>query len=164
MERGSTGSLVSIGSGREAVRAFLPAPLPPEPPLQLDGPLQPLLEAATLAVGRLDSVSALLPDAGLFLYSYVRKEAVLSSRIEGTRSSLSDLLLLELEEAPGAPLDDTVEVSNLSRTRRRQGAGRIPPLAELDRRRQAGQCRVRAAAAHIRARLHGGARALSPWR
>jgi Fic family protein len=55
-----------------------------------------------LALGRLDSVSMLLPDTSLFLYMYVRKEAVLSSMIEGTQSSLSDLLLFELDEAPGS--------------------------------------------------------------
>lgn len=71
-----------------------------------------LLERATLAVGRLDSISTLLPDPHLFLYSYVRREAVLSSQIEGTQSSLSDLLLFELAEAPGTALDDVVEVSN----------------------------------------------------
>lgn len=65
-----------------------------------------------LAVGRLDGVSTLLPDKSLFLNAYVRKEAVLSSQIEGTQSSLSDLLLFELDEAPGVPLDDVVEVSN----------------------------------------------------
>jgi Fic family protein len=70
------------------------------------------LEGAVLAVGRLDGVSSLLPDRSLFLYAYVRKEAVLSSQIEGTESSLSDLLLFELDEAPGVPLDDVVEVSN----------------------------------------------------
>jgi Fic family protein len=86
--------------------------LPPTPPLVLAGELQPLLEAAVLAVGRLDGVSTLLPDKALFLYAYVRKEAVLSSQIEGTQSSLSDLLLFELDEAPGVPLDDVVEVSN----------------------------------------------------
>jgi Fic family protein len=74
--------------------------------------LQPLLESALLALGRLDGVSTLLPDKALFLYTYVRKEAVLSSQIEGTQSSLSDLLLFELEEVPGVPLDDVVEVSN----------------------------------------------------
>src|SRR5688572_22937462 len=74
--------------------------------------LQPLLETAVLALGRLDGISTLLPDKSLFLYSYVRKEAVLSSQIEGTQSSLSDLLLFELDEAPGVPLDDVVEVSN----------------------------------------------------
>jgi len=89
-------------AGSESVRAFVPAPLPPAPPLDLDGGLQRTLEAATLAVGRLDGVSTLLPDTSLFLYSYIRKEAVLSSQIEGTQSSLSDLLLFELEEAPGA--------------------------------------------------------------
>jgi Fic family protein len=60
----------------------------------------------------LDSISTLLTDPSLFLYTYVRKEAVLSSQIEGTRSSLSELLLFEMEEMPGAPLDDVVEVSN----------------------------------------------------
>ena len=63
-------------------------------------------------LGRLDSISSLLPDTDLFLYSYVRKEAVLSSQIEGTQSSLSDLLLFEMEEAPGVTLDDVTEVSS----------------------------------------------------
>src|SRR5687767_2619206 len=74
--------------------------------------LQPLLEEAVLAIGRLDGVATLLPDKSLFLYSYVRKEAVLSSQIEGTQSSLSDLMLFELNESPGVPLDDVTEVSN----------------------------------------------------
>ena len=86
--------------------------MPPTPPPVLDGPLQQALESAVLALGRLDGVSVLLPDRELFLYTYVRKEAVLSSQIEGTQSSLSDLLLFELEEAPGVPLDDVIEVSN----------------------------------------------------
>jgi Fic family protein len=112
MRRGEIGRFESTSASGEPVRAFVPAPLPPNPALVLDGPLQQLLEAATLAVGRLDAVSTLLPDATLFLYAYVRKEAVLSSQIEGTQSSLSDLLLFELEEAPGVPLDDVIEVSN----------------------------------------------------
>jgi len=86
--------------------------LPPDPPLVLDGRLQQILESAVLSLGRLDSLTTLLPDTGLFLYTYVRKEAVLSSQIEGTQSSLSDLLLFELEEAPGVPVEDVVEVSN----------------------------------------------------
>ncbi|MCY4477755.1 MAG: Fic family protein [Gammaproteobacteria bacterium] len=94
------------------VRAFVPAPLPPRPALELHGPLQQTLESAVLALGRLDSVATLLPDESLFLYAYVRKEAVLSSQIEGTQSSLSDLFLYELEEAPGVPVDDVREVSN----------------------------------------------------
>ena len=113
MKRGSTGEEVLISTvGKEPVRAFVPRPLPPDPPLQIDGPLRDLLDNALLALGRLDSISIVLPDTHLFLYMYVRKEAVLSSQIEGTQSSLSDLLLFELEEAPGVPMDDVVEVSN----------------------------------------------------
>ena len=112
MQRGEAGRYESTSAGGERVRAFVPLPLPPKPAIALDGSLQQELEAATLALGRLDAISTLLPDETLFLYAYVRKEAVLSSQIEGTQSSLSDLLLFELEEAPGVPLDDVVEVSN----------------------------------------------------
>jgi Fic family protein len=112
MKRGETGRCEVTAAGGETVRAFVPAALPPVPPLLLEGSLQQGLEAAVLALGRLDGVSTLLPDRSLFLYAYVRKEAVLSSQIEGTQSSLSDLLLFELDEAPGVPLDDVVEVSN----------------------------------------------------
>lgn len=112
MQREETGRYETWHGGDEPVRAFIPAPLPPVPPLRMDGPLQQALEEAALALGQIDGISALLPDKALFLYSYVRKEAVLSSQIEGTQSSLSDLLLFELEEAPGVPLDDVVEVSN----------------------------------------------------
>jgi Fic family protein len=112
MQRGLTGRYEVTTVEGERVRAFVPRPLPPKPPLQLDAPLQVLQEQALLALGRLDALSTLLPDTHLFLYSYVRKEAVLSSQIEGTQSSLADLLLFELEQAPGAPLDDVVEVSN----------------------------------------------------
>ena len=112
MRRGITGSYETTSVGGEHVRAFIPYPLPPEPPLDLSNARQRLLERATLAIGRLDSITLLLPDPNLFLYAYVRREAVLSSQIEGTQSSLSDLLLFELEEAPGAPFDDVVEVSN----------------------------------------------------
>lgn len=107
-----TGSYEVTAVGGEQVRAFLPRPLPPDPPLDLSGRRQRLLEEALLSLGRLDSVSTLLPDPQLFLYAYVRKEAVLSSQIEGTQSSLSDLLLFELEAAPGVPIDDVVDVSN----------------------------------------------------
>ena len=112
MRRGESGSYEVTSAGGERVRAFVPLPLPPTPALMLDGSLQQLLESAALALGRLDAVSTLLPDEALFLYAYVRKEAVLSSQIEGTQSSLSDLLLFELEEAPGIPLDDVSQVSN----------------------------------------------------
>lgn len=112
MNRDATGTYRVTTTAGEKVRAFVPLPLPPTPPLEITGARQLLLEKATLAVGRLDSISTLLPDPQLFLYSYVRREAVLSSQIEGTQSSLSDLLLFELEEAPGSPIDDVVEVSN----------------------------------------------------
>lgn len=112
MKRGTGGRYEVTTAGGESVRAFVPAPLPPVPAQVLAGDLQTRLESAVLALGRLDGVSTLLPDKALFLYTYVRKEAVLSSRIEGTQSSLSDLLLFELDEAPGVPLDDVVEVSN----------------------------------------------------
>lgn len=112
MNRPETGTYHSTTAGSETVRAFIPHALPPVPPLDLSGARQRLLERATHAIGRLDSVSALLPDPQLFLYAYVRREAVLSSQIEGTQSSLSDLLLFELEEVPGALFDDVVEVSN----------------------------------------------------
>ncbi|MYG26845.1 MAG: Fic family protein [Boseongicola sp. SB0677_bin_26] len=112
MQRGESGSYEITITGDEQVRAFVPFPLPPQPPLDLIGPLQQTLEAALLALGRLDGVTTLLPDQTLFLYTYVRKEAVLSSQIEGTQSSLSDLLLFEMEEVPGVPLDEVVEVSN----------------------------------------------------
>ncbi len=112
MKRGETGSYRTSLAGGEEVRAFVPAPLPPNPSVVLDAELQKKLEAAGLAVGRLDAISTLLPNRSLFLFSYVRKEAVLSSQIEGTKSSLSDLLLFEMDEAPGVPFNDVVEVSN----------------------------------------------------
>ena len=112
MHRGEIGHYNVASVGSEAVRAFVPKPLPPKPPLDLSGPLQQLLESAVLALGRLDGVSSILPDEALFLYTYVRKEAVLSSQIEGTQSSLSDLLVFELEGAPAVPRDDVNEVSN----------------------------------------------------
>lgn len=111
MKRKDTGRYESVSLGGERVRAFIPRPLPPAPPLGMDAGLQPQLESAVLALGRLDAVSTLLPDKALFQYSYVRKEAVLSSQIEGTQSSLSDLLLFELDEMPGVPQRDAGEVS-----------------------------------------------------
>jgi Fic family protein len=103
MQRGSTGHYKITSVGGEQVRAFIPHPLPPEPPVDLSHARQRLLERATLALGRLDSITLLLPEPNIFLYAYVRREAVLSSQIEGTQSSLADLLLFELEAAPGVP-------------------------------------------------------------
>jgi Fic family protein len=93
MNRASRGTCRITTTAGEEVRAFVPLPLPPVPSLEITGARQLLLERATLAVGRLDSISTLLPEPQLFLYAYVRREAVLSSQIEGTQSSLSDLLL-----------------------------------------------------------------------
>ena len=112
MHRNSSGTYRSSTFAGEETQAFVPAPLPPDPPILLDAALQRSLEAATLALGRLDAISSLLPNPAIFLYAYIRKEAVLSSQIEGTQSSLSDLLMFERKEAPGVPLHDAVEVSN----------------------------------------------------
>ena len=90
----------------------MPHPLPPSPPLVWDTALADTLERANRALGRLDGLSLLLSDLSLFLYYYVRKEAVLSSQIEGMQSSLSDLFLFESEEMPGVPMGDVQEVSN----------------------------------------------------
>ena len=111
MERGTTGRYVVTSWGGEEVRAFVPAPLPPDSPLRIDGELLTALESANLALGRLDGAASLLPDPTVFIYSYVRKEAVLSSQIEGTQSSLSDLMRYELRNAPGVPIDDAAEMS-----------------------------------------------------
>ncbi len=112
MTRELPGHYVTISTVGEKAQAFVPAPLPPYPPLVWSASLREKLDQALLALGRLDSVSVLLPDTSLFRYMYVRKEAVLSSMIEGTQSSLSDLLLYEFEHQPGVPLDDVQEVSN----------------------------------------------------
>jgi len=115
VKRNRTGNYETTSVGGEKVRAFVPAPLPPTPPLGIDGKVRTALDAALLALGRLDGVSGVLPDTHLLLYTYVRKEAVLSSQIEGTQSTLADLLLFELKESPGVPLNDVVEVSNYVR-------------------------------------------------
>lgn len=105
------GTYISSSTAGEKVRAYIPPPLPPDPPLNI-GPLYDRIEAADRALGRLDGVTSILPDTPLFLYMYVRKEALLSSQIEGTQSSLSDLLLYENDAVPGVPMDDVQEVSN----------------------------------------------------
>lgn len=105
------GTYVSTTTAGETVRAFVPPSLPPDPPLDLGG-LYQHLDRANQALGRLDGLTTLLPDTRLFLYLYVRKEALLSSQIEGTKSSFSDLLLFENEAVPGVPIDDVEEVSN----------------------------------------------------
>jgi len=112
LKRKLQGRYVTISTVGEKAKAFVPEPLPPNPPIEWTPELHTRFDQALLALGRLDSISTFLPDISLFLYMYVRKEAVLSSMIEGTQSSLSDLLLFELEVEPGVPLDDVREVSN----------------------------------------------------
>lgn len=112
MKRELQGQYVTVSTVGEKAQAFVPAPLPPIPGVDWSPQLRARFDGALLSLGKLDSVSTLLPDTSLFIYMYVRKEAVLSSMIEGTQSSLADLLLFELDEEPGVPLDDAQEVSN----------------------------------------------------
>jgi len=112
MKRNLQGRFVTISTVGEKAQAFIPSPLPPAPSIDWSPELRKKFDKALLALGRLDGVSVLLPETSLFIYTYVRKEAVLSSQIEGTQSSLSDLLLFELEQQPGVPMDDVQEVSN----------------------------------------------------
>jgi Fic family protein len=108
-------------------RAFVPAPLPPKPPLDISGEIQRLLSAADRALGRLDGSVHTLPNADLFVFMYVRKEAVLSSQIEGTQSSLQDLLSAEAHVLdPDAPRD-VDEVLNYVRAMN-HGIARLPKL------------------------------------
>lgn len=109
--QGRGGRYIETAVAGERGRAYMPSPLPPQPPLELGG-LLTLYDRARGAIGRLDGVTGIFPATPLFLFMYVRKEALLSSQIEGTQSSLSDLLLFENDEIPLVPLDDVTEVSN----------------------------------------------------
>jgi Fic family protein len=110
-KRSRLGSYVSSTVAGETVRAFVPPPLPPQPGLELESLALDLSEADR-AVGRLDGIASMLPEQGPLLYMYARKEAVLSSQIEGTQSSLADLLRYESAAEAGDPIDDLREVSN----------------------------------------------------
>ena len=111
MKRQQTGiyETTSIGDGQ--VRAFIPNPLPPEDVLDMKY-LQRSLDSAIFALGQLHSIATILPEPWLYIYAYIRREAVISSRIEGMQSTLSDLMLFELTQVPGVRVDDVVEVSN----------------------------------------------------
>lgn len=109
------GNFRRVKASGEEFYSFYPKPLPPSPSLEIGPDTQELLDRANQALGRLDGITLLLPDPDQFLYSYIRKEAVLSSQIEGTQSSLSDLLLFEHDEAPGVPVADTRETFNYIR-------------------------------------------------
>ena len=111
MKRSLQGRYTKVAAAGESFKAFVPAPLPPKPPVEWTPALRARFDAALVALGRLDAVADLLPNVSLLLYSFVRKEAVLSSMIEGTQSSLADLMLYELDEQPGVPVEDAREVS-----------------------------------------------------
>lgn len=111
MRRSVPGKYIEVATASERFKAFVPAPLPPEPPIVWSSGLRRRFDEALLALGRLDALTVHLPNASLLLYSFVRKEAVLSSQIEGTQSSLADLLLYEIDEQPGVPVEDAREVS-----------------------------------------------------
>lgn len=102
--------LTSSAVAGETYKAYIPKPLPPVPALSMNN-LNVLLEHANLAIGKLDGVSSVLPDKSLFMYMYIRKEAVLSSQIEGTQSSFSDLLLYEAEVHRGDAADVSSYIS-----------------------------------------------------
>lgn len=105
------GTYVVQKSSVESYKAYVPAQLPPNPAIDLEL-LYPYLEKATRALGELNSITTLIPNTSLFIYMYVRKEALLSSQIEGTQSSFSDLMLFEHHQKPNVSLDDVEEVSN----------------------------------------------------
>lgn len=107
---GRAGNFIQQKSGPEGYLAFIPAPLPPSPPLESTPEFHRVYEEAVHAVGQLEGVSRTM-DPDRLLYIYIRKEAVLSSQIEGTQSTLSDLLEYESDGAPGTPVDDVQEVS-----------------------------------------------------
>lgn len=106
------GTYITNSLSPEPFKSFIPKPLPPDPPLNLNGEHYALLDKATLALGRLDGLTMQFPGdiVSLYTYFYIRKEAVLSSQIEGTQSSLSDLILYENNEVPGVPIQDVGEV------------------------------------------------------
>jgi len=105
------GQYVQSSTAGETYSTYIPKPLPPQPALQMES-IYPLIDRANIAIGRLDGIGDVLPDQELFLYMYIRKEAVLSSQIEGTQSSLSDLLMYENEKVSGVPEYDVIEVCN----------------------------------------------------
>mgnify|MGYP001319181887 CR=1 FL=1 len=107
-----TGTQIANFQSSEPFKSFIPKPLPPDPPLNLSGEHYELLDRATLALGRLDGLALQLPPdvVSLYTYFYIRKEAVLSSQIEGTQSSLSDLIMYENTDVPGVPAEDVREV------------------------------------------------------
>ena len=104
------GTYISKKVATESYKAYVPSLLPPKPSIEVDK-LYPYLEKATLALAELNSIAKIIPNISLFIYMYVRKEALLSSQIEGTQSSFSDLILFEHHQKPNISVDDVEEVS-----------------------------------------------------
>ena len=104
------GTYISKKVATESYKAYVPSPLPPKPSIEVNK-LYPYLEKATLALAELNSTAKIIPNISLFIYMYVRKEALLSSQIEGTQSSFSDLILFEHHQKPNISVDDVEEVS-----------------------------------------------------
>ena len=111
MKRDPFGTYIEATTLGETVRAFVPPLLPADPPLSFPEGVQSALDRAMLSLGRLDGAAATMPDVDLLLYTFVRKEAVLSSQIEGKQSTLDELLVHEVQAVPGAPSEDVREVS-----------------------------------------------------
>ena len=113
MSARKTGTYEQTTVGGEAVAAFIPAPLPPDgPPLALDGRVGDRLRAAEHALVRLELAGAMVPSVDWFIYAFVRKEAVVSSQIEGTQATLVDLLAFEAQADAGSPGVDVEEICN----------------------------------------------------
>ena len=110
--RQRAGTFVTQQAGPASYKAFIPSRLVPPPTLSIDGGLQSAIERAGVELGRLDGTTLLLPDTELFVRMYARKEALLSSQIEGTQSTLSDLIIYEHGDLPVDPSSDVVEVAN----------------------------------------------------
>lgn len=105
------GTYISQKVSGESYQSYIPPKLPPDPPIEL-ATLYPCLEKATLALAELNSIHKTIPNTALFIYMYVRKEALLSSQIEGTQSSFSDLMLFEHNQKPEVSIEDVEEVSH----------------------------------------------------
>jgi Fic family protein len=105
------GNYITKKIATESYKAYVPPQLPPNPAIDVEN-LYPLLEKATMALAELNSIAQIIPNISLFVYMYVRKEALLSSQIEGTQSSFADLILFEHNQKPNVSLDDVEEVSN----------------------------------------------------
>ena len=132
MRRPRTGSYAQVLFRGEPIDAFVPDALPPLPPIDFEQLLQPLIDAGA-ALARLDEAASLLSGHDQILYSFIRREAALSSQIEGSQSSFEDLLRYELDQAQGAPIDDVREVSNYVRALE-YGIERLDQGAEIDER------------------------------